>query len=66
MIEPLNSIESGAKTLGISPWTARARIRRGDIRVVRIGRRVLIPSEELRRIIEHGLPSQKAEKGGDK
>jgi len=54
MIEPLQSIESAAKTLSLSPWTVRAYIRQGKIRPVRIGRRVLIDSQEIERIVEEG------------
>jgi excisionase family DNA binding protein len=54
MIEPLQSIESAAKTLSLSPWTVRAYIRQGKIRPVRIGRRVLIESQEIDRIVEEG------------
>ena len=54
MIEPLQSIESAAKTLSLSPWTVRAYIRQGRIRPVRIGRRVLIEPGEIQRIVEEG------------
>jgi excisionase family DNA binding protein len=54
MIEPLQSIESAAKTLSLSPWTLRAYIRQGRIRPVRIGRRVLLSNDELKRLIEEG------------
>jgi excisionase family DNA binding protein len=53
-VEPLQSIESSATWLGISPWTVRKRVRQGQIRTVRIGRRVLIEPDEIRRIIEEG------------
>jgi excisionase family DNA binding protein len=57
MIEQLQSIESAAKTLSLSPWTLRAYIRQGRIRPVRIGRRVLLSSGELQRLIEEGKSS---------
>jgi excisionase family DNA binding protein len=62
MVEPLNTVESAAKTLAISPWTIRAYIRQGRIKPVRIGRRVLLSDDELRRVIEEGR-SQPALKG---
>jgi len=53
-MEPLQSIEEAAENLGISPWTVRAAVRKGRIRPVRIGRRVLIEPREIERIIEEG------------
>ena len=53
-MEPLKSIEEAAETLALSPWTVRAYVRQGRIRPVRIGRRVLIESSEIRRVIEEG------------
>ncbi len=54
MVEPLESVESAAKVLSLSPWTIRAYIREGKIRPIRIGRRVLIEPTEVRRLIEQG------------
>jgi excisionase family DNA binding protein len=53
-MESLLSIERAAAVLGISPWTVRKYVRTGKIRPVRIGRRVLIEPEELRRTVEAG------------
>ena len=53
-MEPLKSIEETAETLSLSPWTIRAYLRTGKIRPVRIGRRVLIEPDEIRRLIEEG------------
>ena len=54
MIEPLESIESAARILALSPWTVRAYIRQGKITPVRIGRRVLVEQSEIRRMVEAG------------
>lgn len=54
MTEQLFGVEDAAKKLAISPWTLRAYIQRGTVRTVRIGRRVLLSADELRRIVEHG------------
>jgi excisionase family DNA binding protein len=54
MIEPLESVESAAKSLALSPWTVRAYIRKGKIKPVRIGRRVLVEPSEIRRMVEAG------------
>jgi len=42
---------------GTSIWTLRKHITRGNIHVVRIGRRVFLPCEEIERIRQEGLPS---------
>jgi excisionase family DNA binding protein len=53
-MEPLKSIEEAAEIWGVSPWTVRAYVRQGKIRPVRIGRRVLIEPDEIRRIVDEG------------
>lgn len=53
-MESLKSVEETAEALGLSPWTIRLYLRQGKIRPVRIGRRVLIEPEEIRRIVEAG------------
>jgi excisionase family DNA binding protein len=53
----LLSIEESARNLSVSPWTLRAHIKRGEIAVVRCGRRVLISRAEVARIAREGLPS---------
>ena len=51
-----NVTEAG-NALGFSPWTVRAHLKRGAIKSVRVGRRVLIPLKEIERLAEEGLPS---------
>lgn len=54
----LFDLESASATLGnVSIWTIRKHIAQGNIRVTRIGRRVLVTSEEIERIRREGLPS---------
>jgi len=53
-MEALLTIERAAETLGISPWTVRKYVAKNILKPVRIGRRVLIEPEEIRRIIEEG------------
>jgi len=53
----LFSIAEAAQKLAISAWTIRAHLRRGAIKPVRVGRRVLIPRKELERLANEGLPS---------
>lgn len=49
--------ESGRLLGGISPWTLRKHIAVGNVKVTRIGRRVLLTAEEIERIRREGLPS---------
>lgn len=65
MIEPLESIESAARILSLSPWTIRAYIRKGKIQPVRIGRRILVQESELRRIVEQGRTDPTAPVDGE-
>ncbi len=56
----LLSVEEAADRLGrISAWTLRKHIAQGNVKVIRIGRRVLISRDEVRRICTGGLPSLK-------
>ena len=55
-MEPLTvGINEAAKLLGISPWTLRNYERRKLIKAVRVGSRVLIPTEEMKRIVQEGI-----------
>lgn len=47
-------LKEASETLGISHWTLRRYIREGKIRVVRIGRRVLLEPAELARLVNCG------------
>ena len=54
----LFSVEEAGQVLGgISPWTLRKHIAVGNVKVTRIGRRVLLTAEEIERIRQEGLPS---------
>jgi hypothetical protein len=54
----LFSIDEAGRLLGrISPWTLRKHIAVGNVKVTRIGRRVLLTAEEVERIRQDGLPS---------
>jgi len=48
----LISVAATGESLGVSKFFVRVLIRRGDLRHVRIGRRVLIPVEEIERLIQ--------------
>jgi excisionase family DNA binding protein len=51
-MEALLNVDEAAKLLRMSPWTIRKYVAKKTFRAVRIGRRVLIEPEEIRRIIE--------------
>lgn len=58
----LYSLEDAAKVLGrISSWTLRKHLKRGTVKAVRIGRRLFLNADEIRRIQKNGLPSLRAE-----
>ena len=50
-------IREAARLTSLSPFTIRAYIRKGTIRSVRVGRRILVPVEVLRELCERGLPT---------
>ena len=50
----LKSVEEAAELLGISKWTVRSYIRKGELHPVRLGRRVLVEETELERLIAGG------------
>jgi excisionase family DNA binding protein len=53
----LVGVIDAARRLGISHWTLRKHIARKTVTATRIGRRVLVPERELRKIEAEGLPS---------
>lgn len=60
--ERLYTIEDAVRALGgVSQWTLRAHLKRGTVSAVRIGRRLFINRDEIRRIQSEGLPSLAAE-----
>jgi excisionase family DNA binding protein len=54
MAEKLISIGTAAERLGVSSYTVRRLIERGELRSVHVGRRVLLPESEINRICQHG------------
>ena len=53
-MEALLNVDDTAKVLGLSAWTVRKNVAKNIFHAVRIGRRVLIEPDEIRRIIEEG------------
>ncbi len=53
----LYDINAASKMLGgLSVWTIRAHLKRGDIHPTRIGTRVFLSRAEIERIAREGLP----------
>jgi excisionase family DNA binding protein len=50
----LVDVKEAARLVSLSPWTIRKYIGQGKLRIVRIGRRVLLEPAELERLIEKG------------
>lgn len=58
-MEPLAvDVREAGRLLALSPHTIRAYIRKGRIKAVRVGRRVLVPAAELERLAREGVPAQ--------
>ncbi len=56
-MEPLAvDVREAARLTSLSPYTIRRYIRKGRIRAVRVGRRVLVPVAELERLARQGVP----------
>jgi excisionase family DNA binding protein len=54
MTNKLHDLRETAARLAVSPWTVRRLADRGDLRVVHVGRRVLVSESEILRVIRHG------------
>lgn len=51
-IEPLTvTVEQAAELLGISRWSAYEAAKRGELPIVRIGKRILIPRRRLEKLL---------------
>lgn len=50
------TLDKAAQLIGISKWTLGHHVNRGRIRVTRIGRRILIPTRTLDKLIQEGPP----------
>lgn len=58
-IQKLSVSFDGAEELtGVSQYTFRKMVREGKLRVARIGRRIVIPMSELKRLLEPGAVSE--------
>lgn len=55
MLVPLS--KAAEQLGGISIWTLRKQITRGNVRATHLGRRVFLSQQEMSRIAREGLPS---------
>jgi excisionase family DNA binding protein len=54
-LQVLYNVEQASEYLGgISPHTMRKKIQNGEVRVIRLGRRTMIPQAEIDRISRQG------------
>ena len=53
-------VSTAAKITGLSEHTLRRYVRAGWLKVTRCGRRVLIPAENLEKLVHEGAPSRSA------
>jgi excisionase family DNA binding protein len=49
--QPLVTVEDAGRWLGLGRSAAYAAVRRGDLPSIQIGRRVFVPTAELRRLV---------------
>jgi excisionase family DNA binding protein len=59
-IRPLAvSVDDAAKMLGVSSCTLRRRVADGEIRTIRLGRRVLVPMDVMERVMAAGMDEER-------
>ncbi len=58
-MQTLVDFNEGAKRLSVSPFSLRAWARKNLVRTVRVGRRRLIPAEEIERIGREGIRTKR-------
>jgi excisionase family DNA binding protein len=70
-VEPLAvSVKEAAELLGVSPFTIRRRIRGGALKIAHIGRRVVVPVDSLRALLDQqpssatDIPPEECPHGG--
>ena len=68
MESSLHSVASAARRFGVSPFTVRRLIEAGDLKAVHVGARLLIPTQEIERVVTHGAGQPRTRKrlGGDR
>lgn len=53
----LFDVKGGGQVLHMPQWTLRAQIAAGNVKIIRLGTRIMIHRSELERIAREGLPS---------
>jgi excisionase family DNA binding protein len=48
-------LKTAGQVIGLSPHTLRKKIRRGELRYARVGRRILIPVSALEELLRRGM-----------
>jgi excisionase family DNA binding protein len=56
-VDPTVTVEEAGDALGISRATAYEGVRSGEIPSIRIGRRIVVPTAALRRLLELDTPN---------
>ena len=64
MESSLKSIPAAAERLGVSIFTIRRALARGEIESVRVARRVLIPEREIARVCAEGCGQYQSTRKG--
>jgi excisionase family DNA binding protein len=52
--DQLESVEETSRRLAVSSFTVRRLVKAGQVRAVRVGRRLLIPGSEIERVVTSG------------
>ena len=58
MTQKLFTVEQAASVIGLSAWTIRAWIAQGRLRSLKLGKRRMVPAEEVERVTSEGLREQ--------
>ena len=56
-------VREAARLLSISPYTVRTHIRKGRIRASKVGSRVIVSMEEVRRLAREGATASQSPEG---
>jgi excisionase family DNA binding protein len=58
----LRSVKDSAVRLGVSPFSVRRLVKTGQIKAVRVGKRVLVSDAEIGRVMQEGCPVPQSSK----
>jgi excisionase family DNA binding protein len=60
----LLSVNETSRVLGVSTFTIRRLVKRGELHSVRVGKRLLLPETEVARVMAEGCEEPRAIQGG--